>query len=117
VREKASVKEIHRFRIAAKNLRYTLDLFAPLYGTSLAGLLDQLKDVQALLGDINDCATVRRMLSRQALPHPGGKEILSALKKRQRKKTEQFRQHYAAGFSSAATLRQWKDSLRGASGA
>lgn len=106
--DKASVKELHRFRIADKNLRYTLDLFAPLYGDSLLGLLDQLKDVQALLGDINDCATVRRMLSRQN----EGKESLTALKKRQRKKTEQFREYYAAEFSSAATLRQWQDSLR-----
>jgi CHAD domain-containing protein len=107
-RDKASVKEIHRFRIADKNLRYTLDLFAPLYGDSLLGLIEQLKDVQALLGDINDCATVRRMLSRQK----AGKEVLLALKKRQRRKIEQFQQHYAAEFSSAATLRQWKAILR-----
>lgn len=122
-REDAGVEEIHRFRIAAKNLRYTLDLFAPLYGTSLAGLLEQLRDVQALLGDINDCATVRRMVSRERVPSRGNgedaaaKEVLAALKRRQRKKTEQFRQHYTAEFSSTATLRQWKESLRAAGGA
>lgn len=111
--DRASVGEIHRFRIASKNLRYTLDLFAPLYGTSLPGLLEQLKDIQTLLGDINDCATVRRLLhSQKASRQKEGKEILSALKKRQRRKTEEFQKRYAAEFSSAAMLRQWKDSLR-----
>jgi len=32
-RDKASAEKLHRFRIAAKNLRYTVDLFAPLYRT------------------------------------------------------------------------------------
>ncbi len=120
-REDASVEEIHTFRIGAKNLRYTLDLFATLYGASISGLLEQLKDVQALLGDINDCATVRRMLHRQKAARvksdkdgkdPVGKEVLTALKKRQRKKTEQFRHHYTAEFANTAILRQWKDTLR-----
>jgi CHAD domain-containing protein len=115
--ENASVKEIHSFRIAARNLRYTLDLFAPMYGTALAGLLDQLKDVQSLLGDLNDCATVRRILHRlKTSKQKGGKEVLTALRKRQRRKNEQFRAHYAAEFANAATLRLWKTSLRDVGG-
>lgn len=113
-RHKASVRDIHRFRIALKNFRYTIDFFTPLYGNSLAGLLAQLKDVQTLLGDIHDSANVRHMVSRlRASPgKEGGKkssrEVLSELKKRQRKKTEQFR-NSAEEFSSAAVVRQWKD--------
>lgn len=86
-REKASVEEIHEFRIAAKNFRYTLDFFAPVYGASHQRLLKQLKSVQALLGDINDCASVRRLLSGQH----GARPVLAALKKRQRKKIAEFR--------------------------
>jgi CHAD domain-containing protein len=114
----ASVGEIHRFRIDTRNFRYTLELFASLYGDSLAGLLRQVKDVQAVLGDVHDYATVRRMLSRHKAERPdeGGeavrKEILSGLKKKQRKKAEQFRHHYAAAFAGATDLRSWKDSLR-----
>jgi len=107
-RDKAPAEELHRFRIAAKNLRYTIDLFAPLYGASLNGLLQQLKGVQTLLGEINDCATVRRMVSRQG----GSRDFLAALKKRQRKKTVQFRQHWTAAFSSTAAVRRWTESLR-----
>jgi len=107
-RDESPVELLHRLRIAAKNLRYTLDLFAPFYGASVAGLQQQLKGVQALLGEINDCATVRRMVSH----HEGGQQILPALKRRQRKKAEQFRQHWAAAFSSAAAVRRWTDNLR-----
>jgi len=96
--KQASMKEIHKFRIAGKNLRYTLDFFAPLYGTSLEGPLAQLKDVQDLLGDIHDCAIVRRMLRKS------DKEFLSALKKRQRRKTEEFRERYAADRLTPALI-------------
>ncbi len=106
--KKSSAEELHRFRLAAKNLRYTLDLFAPLYGTSVDDLLQQLKGVQALLGEINDCATVRRMVPR----HKGGRRILAALKRRQRRKVEQFRQQCTTEFSNADAVRQWTDKLR-----
>ncbi len=105
--EKKDEKELHSFRIAAKNFRYTLDLFAPVYGPSTKGLTQQLKGVQTLLGEITDCAAVRRMVSRSK----GGREILAALKKRQRKKIEKFRQDWTAAFASPEALRQWTDSL------
>jgi CHAD domain-containing protein len=107
-RGKASAEELHRFRIGSKNLRYTLDLFAPLYGASINGLTEQLKGVQTLLGEINDCATVARMVSQ----HQGGSKILAALKKRQRRKAEQFRRHWNTKFSGADQVRRWTDDLR-----
>jgi CHAD domain-containing protein len=111
-RDKAPAEELHRFRMAAKNLRYTLDLFAPLYGASVNGLLQQLKGVQTLLGGINDCATVRRMVAR----HDGSHDILAALKKRQRRKAGQFRRSWAAVFSNASAAARWTECLRQASG-
>ena len=108
VRDKAPAEGLHRFRIATKDFRYTLDLFAPLYGTSINGLVRQLKSLQSLLGEINDCATVRRMVPRDK----GGREILAALKKRQRKKAAEFRRHWTSAFSSAAVVRRWTDDLR-----
>jgi len=115
VDEDASIHQIHEFRIATKNLRYTVELFGPIYGTDLIALTQQFKQVQAVLGDVNDCATVRRMLTRQKVSgQPGGKEILAALKKRQRKKTDQFRNEFGPVFADAATLKQWKAGFKGA---
>ena len=106
--EAAPADELHRFRIAAKSLRYTLDLFAPVYGDSIDGILEQLKGVQTLLGAINDCATVRRLIERRE----GVEEILAALKKRQRRKTGEFRRHWNEEFSNGAAAEQWTASLR-----
>lgn len=107
-RHNASAEELHQFRIAAKNLRYTLDLFAPLYGASINHLLQQLKALQTLLGEVNDCATVQQMMSR----HKAGRSIAAVLDKRQRKKSQQFREHWAAHFTSTTVRRQWTDTLR-----
>ncbi|MBZ5581796.1 MAG: CHAD domain-containing protein [Acidobacteriia bacterium] len=110
--DKARPEELHRFRISSKNFRYTLDLLAPLYGASVNALLQQLKEVQTLLGDVNDCATAQRMVSR----HGGGRDILAELKKRQRKKTERFREHWRSAFTSEAVVRRWIENLRDVGG-
>jgi CHAD domain-containing protein len=108
VRDKVTAEELHRFRIAAKNLRYTLDLFAPLYGESIDELFQWLKGAQGLLGEINDCATTRRIVS----THAGSAGVLAAIKKRQRKKVEQFRRDWSTGYSDSAMIRRWADGLR-----
>jgi CHAD domain-containing protein len=112
--KKMPAHKIHRFRIAAKNFRYTLDFFAPLYTGTLPLLIDRLKDVQTLLGDINDCATARRIVKEEATDDDNEavrRDVLSGLRERQRKKTKEFREQYSAEFSSAAALKQWQDSV------
>jgi len=49
------VEELHSMRIAAKRLRYTLEVFRPVLGETVADLLGQLKEMQDLLGEIHDC--------------------------------------------------------------
>ena len=45
----------HAMRIAAKRLRYTLEVCRPAYAGRLDGILEAIKQVQSLLGDIHDC--------------------------------------------------------------
>lgn len=52
--EPEAVAELHEMRIAAKWLRYTMELFAPAYGDELKQPLDAVKKCQELLGDIHD---------------------------------------------------------------
>jgi len=47
--------ELHRMRIAAKHLRYTLEIFEPLYGKGLRKPLKVVKEIQEQLGEIHDC--------------------------------------------------------------
>ncbi|MBI3946926.1 MAG: CHAD domain-containing protein [Armatimonadetes bacterium] len=48
-------EELHAMRIAAKRLRYTMELFAPLYEDGLKPPLQGVRALQELLGDIHDC--------------------------------------------------------------
>lgn len=45
----------HAMRIAAKRLRYTLEIAKPNYGGQLDGIIEATKKVQSLLGDVHDC--------------------------------------------------------------
>jgi CHAD domain-containing protein len=95
VAAKASPKDLHRFRIHSKKLRYSLELFAPLYGPALNNCLEPIRKVQTLLGAINDCQTTRELLSR----YGGDKGLDAKLKKRQRRKTDEFSRYWADTFA------------------
>ena len=49
------VRGHHQMRIAAKKLRYTMEICAPAYEGQLASFIDAAKRVQSLLGDVHDC--------------------------------------------------------------
>lgn len=49
------VAELHAMRIAARRLRYAMEVFAPLYAGQLKAAHDLLTGIQELLGDIHDC--------------------------------------------------------------
>ena len=55
-------EELHAMRIAAKRLRYTLEVFAPLYDDGLKEFLKLARAVQDLLGEIHDCDVWALML-------------------------------------------------------
>jgi len=60
----ACAVELHRMRIAAKRLRYCLELFDPLYNGRLKGTITALKNIQDLLGLIHDCDVWQGLLPR-----------------------------------------------------
>jgi len=107
VEAKASGEELHRLRLAAKKLRYTLELFAGVYGPASGTWLEQIREVQTLLGAVNDCRTVRSLVSGME----GTREFEAALKRRQRRKTLEFRQAWREQFSPAVA-RQWTSAMR-----
>lgn len=50
-----AVAEHHAMRIAAKRLRYTIEIYAPLYRLELKKYLSRVKKIQEILGDLHDC--------------------------------------------------------------
>ncbi len=55
IRQAEYKKELHAMRIAAKRLRYCMEIFAPLYANKLADSLNIIRKVQTVLGEIHDC--------------------------------------------------------------
>ncbi len=84
---KAPAKRVHNFRLAAKKLRYTLEIFAGCYGPAAGDWLEQLKATQTLLGEISDCAVSIRLLKESG----AGETLIGALKQRRKRKTRAFR--------------------------
>jgi len=66
--KKRSWKQLHKFRLAAKEFRYTLELFRPVYGKELEERLDSLRKLQRYLGEMNDCVAGVRLLKQMDGP-------------------------------------------------
>ena len=49
-----NITELHAMRIAGKHLRYTLEIFAPIYGNALDAHIRAMRNVQEFLGEIHD---------------------------------------------------------------
>lgn len=55
VEQPEKVTELHAMRIAGKQLRYTIEIFDPIYPDGLKQWLKPLKGIQDYLGQIHDC--------------------------------------------------------------
>ena len=72
-----AIAEHHAIRIAAKKLRYTMEVYGPLYRRGLKKPLSRVKKIQEILGDLHDCDVwidqvmvmlVKERLTSQATP-------------------------------------------------
>jgi CHAD domain-containing protein len=108
VGKKTSAEELHHYRIQAKKFRYTLEIFQPALGAPAREWLNRLKKVQSLLGDIHDYQMVREVVADLG----SDAELEAWLKKRQRKRTREFRKEWEASFSDQAARRHWIAALR-----
>lgn len=96
--ESSSPAALHRFRIAAKHYRYTLELLAPLIGRRKAAQqLSVMKSVQSRLGNVTDCETVRALAAEWKL----GNTVERFLRKRERQQMAKFRTQWNAQFADA----------------
>ncbi len=61
--QSATVQQLHRLRIQFKELRYSLQFFAPLLGEEIQLTLENLKQSQEHLGDLNDTTIALLLLN------------------------------------------------------
>jgi CHAD domain-containing protein len=93
VSDPTRVYELHQMRIAAKRLRYTLEIFAPFYGREFSLAIEKIKGFQEQLGSIHDADVLVPQLGRNL------KESLQVSTKRAERLGV-----YTSDFKSAAGL-------------
>jgi CHAD domain-containing protein len=49
------IEEIHKMRIAAKRLRYAVELFAACWGEKMEPFAEEISQMQSFLGEVHDC--------------------------------------------------------------
>jgi CHAD domain-containing protein len=97
-----SPQELHAFRLRTKRLRYTLELFHACYGPVLHKRLADLRVLQQLLGEMNDCVAAQRLL-------PPMKDFLEDLAAR---RTALFVKHWKEDFDKPGAQAAWLRYLR-----
>jgi len=101
-----SPPELHRLRLATKHVRYTLELFRSCYGPGLESRIDELRDVQQILGEINDCAATVRLL--KTMPaSPDRKQSVAFLDAQADRKAHLFRTQWTEKFDAPGRERWW----------
>jgi CHAD domain-containing protein len=88
-----SADDLHRLRIDGKKLRYTLELLPDAHW---APALETLARAQTLLGQVNDCRAVRKLMQELG----GAAELERWLRRRQKKRSNSFREEWPAIESS-----------------
>lgn len=112
-RKGVSAEKLHQFRLATKHWRYLLELFRPLYGPRLEVLLKRLRQVQTILGDLNDYACARRLAESE--PWAGTEDsrlLLQYVSAQERKKRREFCRLWADAFDAPGAEQQWIRYLR-----
>jgi len=99
--------QLHAFRLAAKRFRYTLELFEPMYGPMLAQRLEQVRKIQGLLGERQDCVVLAERLGKHAAQAGPERAGLAKLSAEGRTLEEKFRRFWRETFDAAGSETLW----------
>ncbi|MDX1980694.1 MAG: CHAD domain-containing protein [Bryobacteraceae bacterium] len=106
--KRASAGRLHAFRLLTKHLRYTLEVFRPLYGPAMDGRLAQLRKVQTVLGELNDYAVTRELMrASEDRPHPGTRTLLEYLDEQEERRRKDFAELWKQRFDAPGEFNRW----------
>jgi CHAD domain-containing protein len=102
-----SPPELHRLRLATKRLRYTLELFQSCYGPGLETRMAGLRELQKLLGEVNDSAATGRLLAKAMRESAQRARVGKFIEERSAEKAQEFRKHWVEAFDAAGREKWW----------
>lgn len=107
---------LHKFRLATKRFRYTLEMFSKYYGPRLDEFLERLRKIQDLLGSVNDDATTRTLMEGRL---PGARRIRFErfLEARTRESVSAFHAFWKQTFDGPGEEERWVRHLAASPGA
>jgi CHAD domain-containing protein len=106
-----SPAELHRLRLWTKRLRYTLELFRSCYGPGLETRLKELRSIQQLLGEINDCVAGAGLLERAMDGSRDKNRVRQFLDSKASGKAAEFRKHWTGAFDAPGREAWWCEYL------
>lgn len=107
-RKNHSLGRLHEFRLHGKSLRYSLELFEPVYGPRLNRLQKMLKRSQTLLGEMADARAGLKLLRHLNAPD----STLEPLRALANEKREAFTARWLEEVPDEAAAAHWVDYLR-----
>jgi CHAD domain-containing protein len=99
---------MHRLRLKAKGVRYTLEIFELVYGRKTKPMLEALKGLQEKLGAINDCATTLVIIR-------GDRGAAASVRRLAGERAAEFRTYWKEHFGARKKV-EWKAVLQAADG-
>ena len=103
----ADFGKLHRLRLEAKKLRYTLELFHPCYGPGLEMRLRNLQGLQQLLGEVSDCRAAASVLAQSMTRSPQLAGLEKLLKERAGAASRRFQEHWTSVFDAPGEEQRW----------
>jgi CHAD domain-containing protein len=103
---------LHAFRLETKRLRYTLELFRPLYGPGLAERIEELRRIQELLGQANDQVVAAGRLAKRAETDAALQPALAVLQANVKSLHTAFRRFWRERMDDAGIETRWTNYLR-----
>jgi CHAD domain-containing protein len=99
--------QLHAFRLSAKRFRYTLELFESMYGPMLADRLEQVRKIQVVLGERQDCVVLNERLRKRTGGAGPLRDVLAKLSAEGRTLEEKFRRYWRETFDAPGAETRW----------
>ena len=99
--------KLHAIRLETKRLRYTLELFRSCYGPGLDTRLAALRNIQQLLGEVNDCSSTERWVGQDMKRSPLRARIEKFLSARCAAQAQTFHAAWTSDFDAPGQELWW----------